>query len=41
MIESGQKVEVVESGQEWSIVRLLDGKEGWILNRYLISNEKG
>ena len=39
MIESGQKVEVVEPGQEWSLVRLVDGKEGWILNRYLISNE--
>jgi len=39
MIESGQKVEVVEPGQEWSLVRLLDGKEGWVLNRYLISTE--
>lgn len=39
MIESGQKVEVVESGQEWSLVRIFDGQEGWILNRYLIPNE--
>jgi len=39
MIESGQKVEVVEPGQEWSLVRIFDGQEGWILNRYLIPNE--
>ena len=39
MVESGQRVEVVEPGQEWSLVRLSDGKEGWILNRYLIPNE--
>jgi len=39
MVESGQRVEVVEPGQEWSLVRLFDGKEGWILNRYLIPNE--
>ncbi|MGB5748367.1 MAG: TIGR04211 family SH3 domain-containing protein [Desulfobacterales bacterium] len=39
MIESGQKVEVVEPGQEWSLVRIFDGQEGWILSRYLIPNE--
>ncbi len=39
MVESGQRVEVVEPGQEWSLIRLFDGKEGWILNRYLIPNE--
>ena len=39
MIESGQKVELMVPGQEWSHVKLLDGKEGWILNRYLISNK--
>ena len=39
IVESGQKVEVVELGQEWSLVRLVDGKEGWTLNRYLIPNE--
>ena len=36
MVESGQRVEVVEPGQEWSLIKLFDGKEGWILNRYLI-----
>ena len=35
----GQRVEVLNPAQEWSQVRLFDGKEGWILNRYLISSE--
>ena len=39
LIESGQRVEVVEPGKEWSLVRIFDGQEGWILNRYLIPNE--
>jgi SH3 domain protein len=39
MVESGQKIELIEPGQEWSLVRLNDGKEGWILNRYMISDE--
>jgi SH3 domain protein len=39
IIESGQRVEVLKPAQEWSQVRLFDGKEGWILNRYLISSE--
>ena len=39
MVESGQKVEVVEPDQEWSLIKLFDGNEGWILNRYLIPNE--
>lgn len=39
MVESGQKIEVMEPGQEWSLVRLDDGMEGWILNRYMISDQ--
>jgi SH3 domain protein len=39
IVESGQRVEVLNPAQEWSQVRLIDGKEGWILNRYLISTE--
>ena len=39
MVESGQKIAVIEPGQEWSLVRLDDGNEGWILNRYMISDE--
>lgn len=39
LIESGQRVEVLKLGEQWSLVKLFDGKEGWILNRYLISSE--
>ena len=39
MIESGQKVELMVPGQEWSHVKLLDAKEGWTLTVYLISNK--
>jgi SH3 domain protein len=39
VIESGQKVEILESGEEWSSVRLADGKEGWVLSRYLTPRE--
>jgi SH3 domain protein len=39
VIESGQEVEILESGEEWSSVRLTDGKEGWVLTRYLTPRE--
>ena len=39
VIESGQRVEILESGEEWSSVRLADGKEGWVLSRYLTPRE--
>ena len=39
VIESGQEVEILESGEEWSSVRLADGKEGWVLTRYLTPRE--
>jgi SH3 domain protein len=39
IIESGQRLEVLKPGEQWSLVRLFDGKEGWIFNRYLISSE--
>lgn len=39
IIESGEKIELKEPGQNWSLVRLNNGKEGWILNRYMISDE--
>jgi SH3 domain protein len=39
VLESGQMMEVVEFGDEWSRVRLPNGKEGWVLSRYLTSNE--
>jgi SH3 domain protein len=39
VIESGQTMEVVEFGDEWSRVQLPNGKEGWVLSRYLTTNE--
>jgi len=33
--ESGQAVEVVKPGEEWSLVRLGNGTEGYLLSRYL------
>jgi SH3 domain protein len=35
VVESGQKVEVLEPGEDWSLVRLADEKEGYVLTRYL------
>jgi SH3 domain protein len=39
VIDSGQMMEVVEFGDEWSRVQLPNGKEGWVLSRYLTSDE--
>ena len=39
VIESGQEMEVIKFGDEWSQVRLPNGKEGWVLSRYLTSDE--
>lgn len=33
--KSNQKLEVVEQEDEWAFVRLQNGKEGWMLNRFL------
>lgn len=38
VLESGQKVEVITSGNEWTQVREANGKEGWVLSRYLTPN---
>jgi SH3 domain protein len=38
IIKSGQKVEVLEKGDQWSLVRLQNDKEGWVLTRYLIND---
>jgi len=37
LVESGQQVEVVEPGETWSLVRLANGKEGYVMNRYLVA----
>ena len=35
MLKSGQAMEIVEKGDEWSQVRLSSGREGWVLNRFI------
>jgi SH3 domain protein len=35
MIKSGQEVDVIEKGENWSKVRLPNGKEGYALTRFL------
>ena len=37
-IESNQQVELLQKDNQWSLVRLEDGKEGWVHSRYLINN---
>jgi SH3 domain protein len=39
VIDSGQMMEIVEFGDDWSQVQLPNGKEGWVLSRYLTPNE--
>jgi len=38
MLNSGQALEIVERGDEWSLIRLPSGREGWVLTR-LIQDE--
>jgi SH3 domain protein len=35
LLSIGAKVEVVQPGDEWTLVRLDNGKEGWVINRFL------
>lgn len=35
ILKSGQSVEVIKKGDEWTKVRLLNGKKGWVLTRLL------
>ena len=39
MIKSGDKIEIIEPGQEWTKIRTNNGKEGWVLTR-LLTNQK-
>jgi len=39
VINSGQMMEVIKFGEEWSKVQLPNGKEGWVLSRYLTTNK--
>ena len=36
VVESGQQVEMLEPGEDWSLVRTTGGKEGYVLTRYLM-----
>ena len=35
MVKSGKPLELVEKGEEWSFVRVPNGKEGWVQTRYI------
>jgi SH3 domain protein len=35
LLRVGTQVEVVQPGDEWTLVRLANGKEGWVINRFL------
>ena len=39
LVQSGKALEILEKGEEWSMVRTLSGKEGWVLNRYLTASQ--
>lgn len=37
MVPSGRLVEVLDKGDDWSQIQLPNGKQGWVLTRYLTS----
>jgi SH3 domain protein len=39
LVQSGKALDILEKGEEWSMVRTLGGKEGWVLNRYLTPSQ--
>jgi SH3 domain protein len=39
--ESGQQLELIKSGEEWSLVRLANGAEGYVLSRFLTTVQPG
>ena len=39
LIKSGKSLEILDKGEEWSNVRTTNGKEGWVLNRYLTASQ--
>jgi len=41
VIESGQEVEVIASSEQWSKIRLPDGREGWMIAKYLSPKKPG
>jgi SH3 domain protein len=39
LLQSGKALEMMERGEDWSMVRTVNGREGWVLNRYLTDNQ--
>lgn len=39
IVKSGQMVEVLEPGDQWTKIRRLNGTEGWVVSRFLTSNK--
>jgi SH3 domain protein len=39
LVQSGKPLEILEKGDEWSMVRTPNGKEGWVLNRYITASQ--
>ena len=39
MVKSGQEVEIIDTGEEWTQIKLLDGKAGWVLTRFLTEKQ--
>lgn len=37
--QSGTILDLLEKGEEWSMVRMPNGKEGWVLSRYLTESQ--
>ena len=37
MLSSGQEIQVVQKGNEWSLVQLPNGKQGWVSSNYLVN----
>jgi len=39
LVQSGKALDILEKGEEWSMVRTLNGREGYVLNRYLTADQ--
>jgi len=39
MLRSGQQLEIIEKGEEWSHVRVSPEKDGWLLTRFIQSGQ--
>lgn len=39
IVSTGEKMELLEDGEEWVLVRLENEKEGWVLKRYLATEK--